>query len=96
MKVSAAPCKIKAILLGEAALNLIRVGQTPLKAKFALLDSEGNSCGSFEKSDGWSDAALEALSRFAEVLETEALGVVFEASEVAEATGQDSDGPPQF
>lgn len=97
MKLTTAPTKIRGLLLGEATLNLIRMNEIPIKAKFALVDEEGNACGYFEKSNGWSEKTFEALQKLVGAMETDAHGVLFVDNEEAPtASPEFSDEPPQF
>lgn len=95
MRVSSSNARIRAITLGEASLNLIRMDQIPLRAKFALLDEEGNACGYFEKSNGWSEKVLEALQVLAGVIEEDAMSTIF-LEETSSPTTSSTDEPPQF
>lgn len=95
MKLTKAKCKITGIQLGEAELNLIRPERPPLKVKYAMLGEDGATCGYFEKYTDWSDKALEALRVFSEVLEEEALPMLFDQP-AEKSADQKPDEPPQF
>ncbi len=97
MKISESASKIIGVQLGEASLNLIRMGEVPIKAKFALISKEGDPIGFIDMNNGWSEKALEALRTFSEVLEEEAMRKLFDGqpSETA-AKSPGPDEPPQF
>lgn len=97
MKMSESASKICGVQLGEASLNFIRVGEVPIKAKFALLTKDGDVAGFVDVSNGWSEKVLEAMRTFSEVLEAEMLGRLFEGqpSETA-AKSEGSNEPQQF
>jgi hypothetical protein len=97
MKITDAPCKIKAVHLGEASINMIRMDQVPLKAKYALLSEDGNVCGYVEKSTGWSDRVLEKMKELGDIMEEEALGLIFsiQVDEENQAPKEESE-PSQF
>lgn len=98
MKLTTAKSRVVGIQLGEASLNLIRMNEVPIKAKFALMTADGDVCGYVEKYNGWSDKVQEALRNFAEVLEEEGLKQLFEVTDAAESPQSNPDvaEPPQF
>ncbi len=97
MKLSETPSKIIGVQLGEASLNFIRIGEVPIKAKFALMNKEGEVVGFVEVNNGWSEKAQEAMRAFSEVLEGEVMVRLFEGqpSETAEKS-EGSNEPQQF
>lgn len=97
MRMSETPAKIVGVQLGEAAINFIRPGEVPIKAKFALMNKEGDVVGFVDVSNGWSDRAQEAMRAFSEVLEAEVMVRLFEGqpSETAEKSDAPSE-PQQF
>lgn len=96
MKLSDSACKIIGAQLGEVTLNYIRVDLPPVKAKFALINKEGETCGFMEIGHDWSEKVVEAARVFSEVLEEDALRRIFEQKEqVAEPSTQPNE-PPQF
>jgi hypothetical protein len=97
MKLSTSPSHIVGLQLGEASLNMIRGGQPPIKAKFALITKEGDAIGFMETAGPWSDKVLEALKTFSEVLEEELLGRISEVPQASETPPAGaSNEPPQF
>lgn len=98
MKVTEAPSNIVGVALGEASFNFVRRDAPPIIAKFALITTDGAPVGFMDMASGWSDKALEAFRVFSEVLEEEALRVLFKVP----ADGSEKEKvdpavePPQF
>lgn len=97
MKLSETPSKIIGVQLGEASLNFIRIGEVPIKAKFALMNKEGEVVGFVDVNNGWGPKVEEAMRTFSEVLEAEVMERLFEGqpSETA-AKSEGSTEPQQF
>ena len=97
MKLTQNPSKIVGIQFGEAKLNILRPGEPPLWAKFALLNKDGEVCG-YADISSWSDKLVELLQQFTDALEEEALRLVFEggSEEKKEEPNQERNEPPQF
>jgi hypothetical protein len=98
VKLTASPSKIVGVQLGEAMLNLIRPGEPPIRAKFALLTKDETVAGFVDVSSNWSDKALNALQAFTEAMEEEAMRLIFEAAQPSETPAQpeERNEPPQF
>lgn len=94
MKLSDSKSRIIGIQVGEIELNFIRPDKPPIKAKFALV-GDGGICGYFDKSEDWSEKSLEALRVFAEALEMDVLGRIFQVTGDA-TTDEKSNEPAQF
>lgn len=98
MKLTDAPSRIVGVQLGEATLNFLQTGATPIRAKFALLGKEGDATGFVDITGPWSDKTLDALRTFMEVLEEEAVQRLFDGPAQAAETsqGEARPEPPQF
>lgn len=97
MKLSEAPTKIIGVALGEASINLIRPGELPFKARFAILTDSGTA--GYVDIGEWTPEAAKALETFIAVLETEALNHLFKVptAQAAETPqGDAANEPPQF
>lgn len=95
MKMSESASKICGVQLGEASLNFIRIGEPPIKAKFALLGKEEAVLGFVDMNNGWSDKVMEAMRVFSEALEEEILSRVFEGKPAETPTKSDGTSEPQ-
>ncbi len=92
-------CKVVAIQLGEAALNLIRQDEVPIRVKVALLTEDGSPCGYFAKSNDWSEKTIDALRALADAVEEDCMNHLFEGESAAVAPTSETDregSPPQF
>ncbi len=99
MRMSDGRCKIIALQLGEAHLNLIRPNEVPIQAKVALLTEEGQPCGFFQKNNDWSEKTIEALRALAEAIEEDCIAHIFEGEAAVpspDAVAEKEDGPRQF
>jgi hypothetical protein len=80
MKLSRKPCKIVGLRLGELTLNLLAA--PIISGKFVLVrePSEGNTnvnAGSYSKNN-WSEQTIEALQKFIDSAEQDALVDLFD------------------
>lgn len=97
MKFSDSPSKIIGLTLGEASLNLIRIGEPPIKAKFVLINKESEVVGYLDFSSNWSEKVQDALRTFSAVLEEEVMKYVFDEAQPSETSKNDApEEPTQF
>ncbi len=99
MKLSTTPSKIVGVTLGELHIELLRstgIG-IGLRAKFGLVDKEGQVNGFMDVATGWSEKLEAPLLAFVAALEEEGLRLVFEPGEGAETPETTAKAePPQF
>ena len=97
MKLSRSSCKIVGLRIGELKLDTINPPSSLLIAKFVLLKdpTQGDdniNAGQYTKHN-WSPTTIEAMNRFIECAESDAIRDLFgEGEEVAQATTQDDPG----
>ena len=71
-------CRIRAVQLGEVDVNMVHQDRPVLQAKFVLLNTDFDACGSTSQSHGWSDKTLDLLRQLAVSMEEDILPGLFE------------------
>ena len=100
MKLTKAKSKIVGVRVGEISLSALRHDQTRLSVNFVLLGDpktmDGLNAGKYTKEGMWSQRAIDALGKFIEVLEEEALHELFEVKESPESGDKEEDAELSF